>query len=254
MGEALLMNRSQEWKPEYTYTNGTCTYTDEGNGNWNIKFLTSGTGGGKLTFIQPNSARRGIDIFLVGGGGGGANSYDITNYGARAGGGGGYTATYTNVKITRRTEYTIIIGAGGAKADRNSSGSGNAKGADGGQTSAFNKTVNGGKGGWAEYGNDWRATGGNGGSGGAAHSQQYPSQWTQVGGTNGGNGEGYTSRATGGTGQGNPPGTKEFGNGTTVYSQGGGKGTSTIANTGNGGNYNANGSSGIVIIRNTRSG
>lgn len=247
MGEALLMNRSQEWNPEYTYT-GDCTFTDEGNGNWNIKFTSSGT----LTFIQPNSARRGIDVFLVGGGGGGAETVEMvgfSTYGARAGGGGGYTATYKGMSIVRRTVYQIVVGAGGTKAGP---GGGNATATDGGPSSAFGKTVNGGKGGYAKAGNPWNSKGGNGGSGGAAHGQQYPSQWTQLGGVDGGDGQGYVSGpAIGGTGQHTT--TTEFAeNVGTPYAQGGGKGTSTIANTGNGGNYNANGSSGVVIIRNAR--
>jgi hypothetical protein len=54
-----------------------------------------------------------------------------------------------------------------------------------------------------------------------------------------------------GTGQGTT--TREFGESTgALYAQGGGSNTSNVANSGNGGRSNVNGSTGIVIIRNHR--
>jgi len=97
------------WKysgsPIYTYT-GQSTFIDDGNGNWRIKFLTSGT----LTIT--NMASTSIDIFCVGGGGGGG-SRPATGTGG-GGGGGGYTTTGSSKSITLGTPYTVTIGAGGA--------------------------------------------------------------------------------------------------------------------------------------------
>ena len=68
MGQALMVRRGAtpgNPLPTYAYT-GSHTLLDDGDGNWRIKFLTSGT----LTFLKnPGS----MDLFLVGGGGGGCN-------------------------------------------------------------------------------------------------------------------------------------------------------------------------------------
>ncbi len=250
-----MLHRSRGTFPVFTYmvnnvdkSNDT-SYVEkvfggtEGKDNWKITFKKSGT----FVLRQPNNARKGIDLFLVGGGGGGVDVHDITDYGGRAGGGAGYTKTHKNLSAPRGS-YPIVVGDGGAKASSTSSAT---TATDGGASSAFGKTANGGKGGYAPYGDSWNAKGGNGGSGGAAHGQQYASQWTQTGGADGADGQGYVSAGVGGAGQHTT--TKEFGeNGGTSYAQGGGNGTSTTANTGNGGDYNKNGSSGIVIIRNHR--
>ena len=74
--------------PEFTYT-GTYNLIDDGNGDWRIKFLTSG----KLIFTKLGAAANGIDVFLVGGGGGGANGSLVVKLGG--GGAGGYTNTKT---------------------------------------------------------------------------------------------------------------------------------------------------------------
>ena len=50
--------------PDYTYT-GQAQTVDDGDGNWRIKFLTSGT----FMLLSPDTLD--IDAFLVGGGGGG---------------------------------------------------------------------------------------------------------------------------------------------------------------------------------------
>ena len=52
--------------PNFTYS-GTYTLIDDGDKNWRIKFLTSGT----LVFT---SLSGNIDVFILGGGGGG-NKY-----------------------------------------------------------------------------------------------------------------------------------------------------------------------------------
>lgn len=66
----------------FNYT-GQYTFTDEGNGKWNISFLTSGT----LTLKKAIE----VDIHCAGGGGSGAARV-LTGYGS-GGGGGGYVST-----------------------------------------------------------------------------------------------------------------------------------------------------------------
>ena len=85
----------------FTYT-GNCQIINDSNGNYRIKFLSSGN---FTTTVSLN-----VDIFLVGGGGGGENH--MGNY-TGAGGGGGYTRTYRNEVISPGT-YAINVGAGGS--------------------------------------------------------------------------------------------------------------------------------------------
>lgn len=274
-------------KPSYTYT-GESELIDDGDGNWRIKFITSGT----LTFNDLGNGSSGVDIFLVGGGGGGGSTrtqtikgsfgkhsdswgtYDgaYINRNDGGGGGGGYTKTMTNISMATSTSYNIVIGAGGA------AGSGdNASGSAGGTTQISNITdasVSGGSGGTYE-------AGGNGGSGGGASA--YHKQWTTIPCTANKRaclsvGDEYTNATAGasdggsssGTGQGRT--TREFGSSTgTLYAGGGGGGaenntsgsnaaggaggggaghTAGTANTGGGGGGGSAGGSGIVIIRN----
>lgn len=222
---ATLTVRS--YLPTYTYT-GSQQLIDEGNFNWRLRLLTSGT----LAFSHLGSAESsGAQVFLVGGGGGAG--------GFGAGGGGGYTKTVT-VALATGTGYSIIVGAGGA-----------AGGNAGGDSSALGQTVSGGRGGGYNF-----AAGGDGGSGGGG--RPYG-----PGGTDGGNGGTGTvgdARGPGGSGQGST--TREFGLPTgTLYSSGGwgmdaAHTQDEAANTGNGGDSNGDngkaGGSGIVVIRNTR--
>lgn len=217
--------------------------------NWKIRFLTSGT----LNFTNLYGARNGIDVFLVGAGGGGGGA----SGGAGSGGGGGYTETHSGVAVSTNTVYPITIGDGGGL------------GIDGGSSSGFGYTANGGSG-----GHSGSVAGGAGGSGGGGGS-------TSVGGaggsdgSNGSNGGSSGTGAAGGAGQGST--TREFGeNGATLYAGGGGGavggaggagGGGTAGsknavqqNTGGGGAGGAStvttpqfGASGIVIIRNARS-
>lgn len=222
---ATLTVRS--YLPTYTYT-GSQQLIDEGNFNWRLRLLTSGT----LAFSHLGSAESsGAQVFLVGGGGGAG--------GFGAGGGGGYTRTVT-VALATGTGYSIIVGAGGA-----------AGGNAGGDSSALGQTVSGGRGGGYNF-----AAGGDGGSGGGG--RPYG-----PGGTDGGNGGTGTvgdARGPGGSGQGST--TREFGSPEgTLYSSGGwgmdaAHTQDEAANTGNGGDSNGDngmgGGSGIVVIRNTR--
>ena len=249
--------------PEFTYTGDFEIVSDDdqpitvSQGNWKIRFLTSGT----LTFTSLNGAENGIDVFLVGGGSGGG----------RAAGGGGYTKTLKAVKVSVGTAYLIEVGAGGI------AGVGNSKaGSAGGTSNAFGASANGGEANTSA--SSFR--GSNGGSGGGAGS------------TNGNGGKGGSDGSDGfhrngthqdsGTGQGTT--TREFGEsagklyaggggGCTTTSSNGGAGgdggggdggntsggaTSGETNTGSGGGGAANnkaggsGGSGIVIIRNAR--
>nr|DAJ99746.1 MAG TPA: hypothetical protein [Caudoviricetes sp.] len=250
--------------PEFTYTGDFEIVSDDdqpitvSQGNWKIRFLTSGT----LTFTNLNGAENGIDVFLVGGGGGGS----------RAAGGGGYTKTLKAVKVSVGTAYSIVVGAGGI------AGVGNSKaGSSGGTSNAFGASANGGE---AKTNGATSFVGANGGSGGGAGSSNG------AGGKGGSDGsDGFHRNGTNqdsGKGQGTT--TREFGeSGGKLYAGGGGGGTITSSNggaggdggggdggntsggatsgatnTGGGGGGVANnkaggsGGSGIVVIRNAR--
>ena len=171
----------------FTYT-GNCEIVDDSNGNWKIRFLTSGN----LTFTRDVD----IDVFLVGGGGSGSIVYG----GGGGGGGSGYTKS-ASTSIVKNTSYSIVIGAGGAGLSETYGSSGN----NGGASSAFNFSAAGGFGG---SGYD----GGAGGSGGGAGGFQ---QSAGKGGTDGGNGSGTTyvglgSATTGTAGNGQGTSTREF--------------------------------------------
>lgn len=223
--------------PKFTY-NGQYTLIDDGDGDWRIKFLTSGV----LTFTKLGNAKGGIDLFLVGGGGASGCSYNISDW--CGSGGGGYTLTKRALSVVKGTAYQITVGAGGAWPGVSNTQT------CGGTTSAFGNSADGGYSGKA-------INGGNGGSGGSGAD-------STDGGTDGGNG-GSNNNGTGGTGQGTT--TREFGESTgTLYASGGAynanNGTNNVGNgadnTGNGGGGTNNnekrttGGSGIVIIRNVR--
>ena len=214
--------------PRFTYT-GTYTLIDDGNRNWRIKFLSSGT----LT-LEANVT---IDVFCVGGGGGGINVSD--NYWPGCGG-GGYTRTYTSVVLQAGVSYSVVVGSGGAI------------NSDGGITWFLNSGAyyaNGGRHALQIPGYTDGTAGGAGGSGGGGTSGGAN------GGVDGASGQAYTYAghwAYGGAGQGTT--TREFGESTgTLYASGGGLSTAVNNNTGNGANnwYDA-GCSGICVIRNHR--
>ncbi len=217
--------------PEFTYT-GDYTFIDEGDKNWRIRFLTSGT----LTFTK---APKNIDLFLVdGGSGGGKKNYKFnSSINLNQGGGGaGYTRTIEDISLNANSPYEIVIGAGGAI-------SGN-----GGLTSALGYLT-------GQQSTAGGNTGGNGGSGGGAARNVTSSSGVTKGGVDGANGEDVSSSWPGGTGQGTT--TREFGDAEGVlYSTGGDGGPATEKNggdnTGDGGSVNAKGGSGIVVIRNHR--
>lgn len=226
--------------PEFTYTGDYEIVNDSdepitiSEGNWKIRFLTSGT----LTFTNLNGAEGGIDVFLVGGGGNGE-----TIRGAR-GGGGGYTKTVKGVSIAIATPYTVTIGA--------SSGTSSAFGASANGASGANGGSGGGGGGSSS------GTPGNGGSNGGNGTAGNVSQ--------GGTGQGTTTREFGestgklysGGGGGSAANAGAAGDSTAGAGAGyGGAAKNGVANTGGGGGaaYDGtagHGGSGIAIIRNTR--
>ena len=240
------------WEKMFDYT-GTKEIVDDGRGNWIAKFLTSGTLTAKADTY--------VDLFLVGGGGG-AGPHG-------GGGGGGYTATYNSIEAKANTSYEIVVGAGGAGA------TGDNVPGDGGASSAFSKSVEGGKAGGRLA---KAAYGGNGGSGGGAGCAKLGSADLAgvVGGSNGTNG-GSNNYWAGGTGQGTT--TRAFGEESgTLFSGGGGgycgtagaggggnsatatntNGVSGTANTGGGGGagkgnnvFGGSGGSGIIMMRNS---
>ena len=223
--------------PEFTYTGDYEIVNDSdepitvSQGNWKIRFLTSGT----LTFTNLNGAEGGIDVFLVGGGGDGGkgqSNSDTGGYWSGAGGGSGFTTT-ESVIIKAGVDYSISVPSAG------------------GDAQAFGKT--------ALHGNNGTSdSGGNGGSGGGK---------AGVGGEGkGGTGgvDGSDGGGPGGTGQGTT--TREFGESAGKLYATGGDGASgyskapanQVPNSGNGGGgggFNTKGSagsSGIVIARNAR--
>ena len=203
--------------PTFTYT-GTYSLLDDGDGNWRIKFLTSGT----LTFTDANHT---LDVFLVGGGGGGSKWTDGTFVG---GGGGGYTNKQNGVIAEKDIGYPIVIAAGGVSGTANGNW-----GTAGGTSTAFSYQATGGTNGNGKGG-------GNGGSGGGG----YPSGTGGIDGSNaitaGGTGQGTTTKAFADTNE-------EY-----AYSQVGRNRTNRGANSGDGGHATTNGGSGVVIVRNHR--
>ena len=216
--------------------------------NWKIRFLTSGT----LNISALSTAKDGVDIFLVGGGGGGGYGGGINTNNARSGGGGGYTKSVAQISLTEGIDYPVAIGAGG------DAGITDTCGGDGGSSSIFGETANGGRGGRSSSNAPTNFS--NGGSGGGQGI-------TGSGGTDGGNGANSTTSS--GLGQGTS--TREFyeidaNTSATLYSSGGrsinqSPSSSGDDNTGDGGDgvpntlsiTAGNGGSGIVIIRNARS-
>lgn len=251
--------------PTFSYVGGTYEIVQDDDtaitdpsyqGNWKIRFLSSGT----LNFSRLGSAVNGIDLFLVGGGGGAGGN---TNTTIAAGGGGGYTGSYGGIAVSTGIDYPIVVGAGGTGVL--------ALGNDGGSSSAFGYNKEGGKGGAAVSSSSQssHSKGGDGGSGGAG------SYWQKqfVGGSDGGDGT-ANNAAQKGLGQGTS--TREFyaldqditaklyaGGGAnransnygTAGAGGGGANSNGEDNLGGGagGGNCYSGGSGIVIIRNARS-
>lgn len=221
-------NTSKGSDYKLTY-NGKCEVTCE-NENWKVKFLTSGS----LT----TTASLNVDVFLVGGGG------------------GGYTKTVKNITLQPNT-YKIDVGAGGGGGQNGKSSTVklnnaiiNGLSAEGGKTG----TIAGGC-----CGNcSWGGAGGNYGGGWSDCNEGTPMYPSTFGGGQGSTtcefGEGTTTKCN--------TGVKQYSGGgycgcCYTPSAGGGacSGGAGQANTGGGGAYYLNagsGGSGIVIFRNKR--
>ena len=263
--------------PVYTYT-GSHQFINDGNGNWRIKFLTSGT----FTLTKPLCSNT-IDAFLVGGGAGGFNGGNENNFeSGGAGGGGGYTRTSKYVQITINTPYQIVIGSGGGVASNGGSSSAFGFIASGGYASS--NGGNGGSGGGAGGSWDGNPGGSNGSSsnglgqtvqagpngetGNTCEFGEYPCSTDKLYSGGGGGGAGgksyiagnYGARgASGGAGGGGKGGDSDSWSTGGWNSQPGGAGTANTGGGGGGGGSSANGiesggvgGSGIVIIRNSR--
>lgn len=250
----------KSYVPSFSYT-GLSQIIDEGNFNWKLKLLSTGT----LTFIDDIGN---IDVFLVGGGGGGG-------YDHGGGGGGGYTKTSKNLSVLVNNPYAITIGAGGAN------GVHDVIGGTGGTTSAFGVNAAGGIGGETYRKHNSTSTttdetireGGAGGSGGGCGVGFGGSRSSTPGSSDGGSGvygakgQGTTTRefaepdgtlyAGGGGGQrdSEPSRPGGAGGGGTGDAAGGTNGETNTGGGGGGSGYPTTagaGGSGIVIIRNHR--
>ncbi len=204
-------------KPQlkFTYT-GDYVVRDDGV----VELRSSGT----LVFLS----KAVIDLFLVGGGAGGAAG-QTRNYVAGAGGGSGYTKTYKNVQVAKGS-ISVEIGAGGVGATTASAYSG------AGNTTSFGEyTANGG-------GSAHSTNAGDGGSGGGSAGGSDYGVTVSFGGKGGSDGSNGVSGYVGtpGTGQGTT--TREFGESTgKLYAGGGGGGgRSNGAGGDGGGGYGGN--------------
>ncbi|MBQ7092360.1 MAG: hypothetical protein IJN83_06880 [Clostridia bacterium] len=187
-----------------------------------------------------------VDLFLVGGGGGGGAYYSGSSsyltYGG--GGGGGYTLTELHEVLKSGESYPVVIGAGGAI------------NAAGGATSFGAYSIAGGQPG--NSGSSANTGGGAGGSGGGdgAWSQYTTSSNGYAGGVDGNDGSGPATPNSyhyGGKGQGST--TRAFGESDGELFASGGSGVRDTSDTpaadytGDGGQGNAKGGAGIVLIR-----
>ena len=103
--------------PTFTYTGNYQIVDDSDNvisdvssyvGDFKIRFLSSGT----LTITDLGCAVEGIDAFIVGGGGNGANGSTYTGQQSvdSGGGGGGAAITVLKLPISTGTKYAIVVG------------------------------------------------------------------------------------------------------------------------------------------------
>ena len=206
------------------------------------------------------------DVFLVGGGSSGSFGTDGSMANITGGGGSGYTSTHKGLAISKRTECSVVVGAGGSRSSGGKTTFASA-------SASISYEVNGG----SVKSGSTSAGGGNGGSGGGGYN---PSSNGGSGGSDGGDGtgardpgkgQGTTTRmfeekestlfaggggagayrnysvGSGGQGGGGAGGTNKNGTDGTANTGGGGGGyadanTSATINPGKGG-------SGIVIIR-----
>ena len=145
-GRTTVQTRTAQVKvitclPTFTYGGNYEIKRESNRYNWYIRLFTSGA----LKFTDlGNTANKGLDIYLVGGGGsGGTRSSGGSNFGS-GGSGGTNTTSKAYLGVTLGTSYTATIGAGGTAA-----AAGENNGKAGGATSLFVYTAAGGAGGVA---------------------------------------------------------------------------------------------------------
>lgn len=256
LGNPITLGGGGSKVPDYTYT-GNAEWYDEKKTI--LKLKTSGV----LTLTKDCIA----DVFCVGGGGSGGTGNDTDGF-AGGGGGGGYTST-SRLPFSAGTQYTAVIGNGGASVTGWAT-----FGKDGGNTSISDCVAFGGKGAKSiRLGGDGGSGGagsgnvavGNGGTDGADGATTATSL---IGNSAGGSGQHSTTRAfgdssfepfSGGGGSATFANRRGGGGG---GSQGGigssnldGRGGNGVENTGGGGGGGVNGNpsgaggSGVILIR-----
>ena len=128
------------------YKGSTLVFSGEAYPSGYVLFESSTPG----TYTFTPIANCKVSLILVSGGGGGANNNGRTT--------GGQGALITgNTTLSKGTEYTVVVGSGGATVDvGNGVTGGGCNGGNGGTSSALGNTCNGGTGAHAHQG--WWAT------------------------------------------------------------------------------------------------
>lgn len=242
MSEAFILRRGGSGSlaggggaPEFTYT-GDYEFIDDGDRNWRIKFLSSGT----LKFTKLGNADGGIDLFLMGGGGSGGQG---ELYYAGGGGREGKVKTAKGVIIQTQIPYTIVVGAGGTSSAASGSSIAFGQTAAGGErgTNAVSPGARGQDSSVREFEEATGARlGGNGGTGGGS-SKDFVLTYPGDGGLPYGGKGGVFGNSWSTPGHGTP------GPANTGAGGGGGGGCTYTASV-----SGAPGGSGIIIIRNPR--
>jgi len=282
-GFPTMGDRGNEFITTYNkYLNRSGLYTDKyGVWTYGEAFLTPGT-------FNWNSGRYDrANGVVIGGGGGGASGGQYTLNGGGYGGKGAFYNTFFDGTLAPNTNYTVVVGAGGAGGTATYDGS---HPGESGQASSFRDIVAGGGAGGAIGSNSGIRGGGGGGTPVVAGSTQSAgnaasndSGGTGAGGPYGGGGGGGGYETDGGGspgdssiygGRGGPGGNKgaptsvsgmsKFGNLQTVATYdgqssgfaggcggplGGGGGGGSSDNSDGGGGYGGRGGDGAVIIR-----
>lgn len=258
----------------YTYS-GQSSFAGSLDGDWELVLKTSGT----LTF---QAAPDTVDIFLCGGGGGGAHwseNWDsgVGFYWGGGGGGGGYRNTASGVTVNPGTAYSIAIAGGGSPSPTSGVGNGAVGGTAGGTSSGLGYSAAGGacpkNPFWTTGpGGAGGSSGGHGGGGtgapasaGADGAYAFGSSTLSLpsfgaGYMFGGGGAGGGGYRTDGTAEySGKSGGKSGGGASRGYGAGSGVAGSGVANSGGGGAGTSvyagsagSGGSGVVIIRNHR--
>ena len=170
------------------------------------------------TFTVPAGVYN-IQVFAVGGGGGGANWFENESIGyAPGGGGGGKTVTKT-LSVNPGAKYNVTIGGGGTPhvAGGASTFGGNLVSAAGGSQGANGRFQT------------YAGNGGSGGGGGGYAHGKTSYKDGKPGASDGANGASWDAKVAGGSGQGST--TREFGqSGATLYAGGGGGGGTAYFN------------------------